>query len=57
MQPKVEYLDKIKGFIDKELILTKKEMANKKNGGAAEREKREFYVVYWPKRTTLCKEA
>lgn len=52
MQPKVEYLDKIKEFLDLE---AKANLPSKK--GNTERVKKEFYVVYWPKRTILCKEA
>jgi len=39
--------------VEKEAALAN--LPNKK--GAPERVKKEFFVVYWPKRTTLCKEA
>ena len=53
VQPKVEYLDRIKEYVDKEAALASAPIKK----GAPERVKKEFSVVYWPKRTTLCKEA
>ncbi|EWS74446.1 vacuolar protein sorting-associated protein (macronuclear) [Tetrahymena thermophila SB210] len=56
IQPNVEYLDQIKEYLDKENA-PKPNQGKKAAANAQQQPKREFYLIYWPKRTTLCKEA
>ncbi|KAL4464744.1 hypothetical protein ABPG74_011305 [Tetrahymena malaccensis] len=56
IQPKVELLDQIKEYLDKENA-PKPNQGKKAAANTQQQPKKEFYLIYWPKRTTLCKEA
>ncbi|KAL4508086.1 hypothetical protein ABPG72_021459 [Tetrahymena utriculariae] len=56
IQPKVEYLDQIKEYLDKENA-PKPNQGKKAAANTQQQPKKEFCLIYWPKRTTLCKEA